>query len=181
MDAHVLRTVVSAVTLALVVTPSASEPWQERTLSVADRGTLVLFSPRAWVQQTNQSPPSIRFSNSSGQKFVVFITAQWSPTQDSSFNSPVRLHALIEDTAAKISPQAVERTIPIDEINGTDGRGYYFSATDKAPAPDEYKYLTQGALAVDDLLLRFTVLTNETESSVVNDALNMVRSARRGT
>ena len=165
MGAHAVRRVFSAATLALALTASAAELWQERTLSIADRGTLVFSSPRAWTQQTSQSPPSIRFSNSSGRKFVVFITAQWSPTQDSSFNSPARVRALVEETAVKISPQAVERAIPIDEIQGTDGRGYYFSATDKDPDPNEYKYLTQGALAVDDLLLTFTVLTNEANSS----------------
>ena len=112
---------------------------------------------------------------------MVLITALWSPTQDSSFNSSARVRALVEETAVKLSPQAVERAIPIHEIHGTAGRGYYFSATDKAPGPDEYKYLTQGALAVDDLLLTFTVLTNEANSAVVNDALDVVRSARRGT
>ena len=167
--------------LALVVTASAAEPLRERTLSIADRGTLVFSTPSAWSQQTSQSPPSIRFSNSAGQNFVVFISALWSPTQDTSFNAPARVRALVEDTAQNLASQAVEREIPILEIHGGSGTGYYFSVTDKAPAPDEYKYLTQGAMAVDDLLLTFTVLTNETESSVVSDALDMVRTARRGT
>jgi hypothetical protein len=180
MDAHIVRKIFSAVTLTLVVTVSAAEPWQERMLSIAERGTLVLSSPRAWVQQTSQSSPTIRFSNNSGQQFEVLITAQWSPTQDSSFNSSAKVRALVEETAVKISPQAVERAIPIEEMKGTAGRGYYFSVTDKDPGPNEYKYLTQGALAVDDLLLTFTVRTNEADSSIVNDAFDVLRSARRG-
>jgi hypothetical protein len=88
---------------------------------------------------------------------------------------------LVEDTAQNLAIQTVEREIPILEIHGGSGIGYYFSVTDKAPAPDEYKYLTQGALAVDDLLLTFAVLTNEADSSVVKEALDVVRSARRGT
>jgi hypothetical protein len=39
----------------------------------------------------------------------------------------------------------------------------------------------QGALAVDDLLLMFTVRTNEAQLLVVNDALDVLRSARRET
>ena len=181
MDARVIRNVFSAVILALVLPASAAEPWQERTLSITDRGTLVLSSPRAWVQQTIQSPPTIRFSNSTGQQFVVMISAEWSPTQDSSFNSSTKVRALVEETAVKVSSQAVERAIPIDEMKGTAGRGYYFSVTDKDPGPNEYKYLTQGALAVDDLLLTFIVRTNEADSSIVNDAFDVLRSARRGT
>ena len=74
-----------------------------------------------------------------------------------------------------------ESDIPILELRGGSGPGYYISATDKDPGPNEYKYLTQGAMGVDDLLLTFTVLTNETDSPVVKDALDMLRSARRGT
>ena len=178
-----VRRVFFAVALVWVLTASAAEPWQERTLSIADRGTLVLSCPRAWSQQTSQSPPTIRFSDSTGQKFVVSITALWSSTQDTSFTSSARVRALVEDTAQNLAPQVVERSIRINEIQGIAGRGYYFSVTDKdpGPGPDEFKYLTQGALAVDDLLLTFTVLTNESDSAVVNDALQMVRSAKRGT
>ena len=181
MDAHAVRRVFSAVTLALALTASAAEPWQERTLSIDDRGTLVFSSPRAWTQQTGQSPPTIRFYNSTGQQFVVLITALWSPTQDSLFNSSANVRALVEERAEKLAPQAVERELPIQEMHGASGSGFYFSATDKAPGPNEYKYLTEGAFAVDDLLLVFTVLTNDVDSSIVNDALDVVRSARRGT
>ena len=181
MDPHVVRRAFSAVTLALVLTASAAEPWQERTLSIADRGTVVLSCPRAWAQHTGEAPPTIRFSNSAGQKFVVLITAQWSPTQDSLFNSSAKVRALVEERAEKLAPQAVEHELPIHEMHGASGNGFYFSATDKDPGPNEYKYLTEGALAVDDLLLFFTVLTNDADSSIVNDALDVVRSARRGT
>ena len=181
MDAHAVRRVFSVVTLTFVLTASAAEPWQERRFLIADRGTLVLSTPRAWTQQTSQSPPTIRFYNSTGQQFVVLITTLWSPTQDTSFNSSAKVRALVEETAVKLSPQAVERAIPINEMQSTAGKGYYFSVTVKDPGPNEYKYLTQGALAVDDLILTFRVLTNEAGSSVVNDAFDVLRSARRGT
>lgn len=71
--------------------------------------------------------------------------------------------------------------IAILELRGIFGGGYYFSATDKAPRSDEHKYLTQGAMAVDDLLLTFTVLTDKADSSIVKTALDVLRSARRGT
>lgn len=181
MDAHVVQRALFTITLVWALATSAAEPWQERTFSIADRGTLVLSSPRAWAQQTGQTPPTIRFYNSKGPQFVVLITAVWSPTQDSLFNSSAKVRALVEEAAVKLSPQAVECAIPINEIQGTAGRGYYFSVTDKDPGPNEYKYLTQGALAVEDLLLTFIVLTNEADSTIVNDALDVLRSARRGT
>ena len=41
--------------------------------------------------------------------------------------------------------------------------------------------MTQGAMAVDDLLLTLTVLTNEPDSATVKEALNDLRSTKRGT
>jgi hypothetical protein len=179
--------VLSVVTLslALVLDVSAAGPLKERTLSIPGRGMLVLSSPRTWSQQISQPPeilaPTIRFSSTGGQKFEVSVTAFSSPTNDSTFNSPSKVRAIVEDTVDEIRPQLVEKDIPLFELRGGSGTGYYISGTDKAPGPNEYKYLTQGAMAVEDLLLTFTILTNKANSSVVKDALDMLRSARRGT
>lgn len=171
--------------LGLVFNVSADDHLKERALAIPGRGMLVVSSPHAWSQEISQPPekiaPTIRFSSKAEEKFEVRISAFWSPTNDSSFNSPVKVRAIVEDTVNELEPWLVETDIPLFELNGGSGTGYYFSATDKAPGPNEYKYLTQGAMAVEDLLLTFTVLTNETDSPVINDALNMLRSARRGT
>jgi hypothetical protein len=171
--------------MALVLNVSASDRLQERTLSIPGRGMLVVSSPITWSQQISQPPetlaPTFRFSSTAGQKFEVSVTAFWSPTNDPSFNSSTNVRAIVENTLDELEPRLVETDIPLRKLHGGSGTGYYFSATDKAPGPNDYKYLTQGAMAVGDLLLTFTVLTKERDSSVVNDALNMVRSASRGT
>lgn len=174
-----------ALSLAFVLNASAAGPLRDRTLSIPGRGTLVLSSPHPWSPQTSQPPetlaPTIRFSSTAAQGFVVVITAFWSPTNDSSFNSPSQVRTLVEDTVDELEPWLVEKDIPILGLRGGSGTGYYISGTDKDTGPDDYKYLTQGAIAVDDLLLTFTVLTNEKNSTVVKDALDMLRNARRGT
>ena len=88
---------------------------------------------------------------------------------------------LVEDTVDELEPLLVETDIPILGLRGGSGTGYYITGTDKDTGPDEYKYLAQGAIAVDDLLVTFTVLTNEKDSTVVKDALDMLRNAKRGT
>ncbi len=175
----------AALSLAFVFAASAAGPLQDRTLPIPGRGTLVISSPLHWSQHISQPPeklaPTIRFSSAAGKNFVVSISAFWSPTNDSSFNSSSNVRTLVEDTVDELEPWMEESDIPILELRGGSGPGYYISATDKDPGPNEYKYLTQGAMGVDDLLLTFTVLTNETDSPVVKDALDMLRSARRGT
>ena len=171
--------------LALVLAASAADRLQEHTLPIPGRGILAVSSPLAWSQQISQPPediaPTIRFSSTTGQEFKVVITAFWSPTNDSSFNSSTKIRSLVDDTVGELKPRLVETDIPILELYGGSEIGYYFSATDKTPGPNEYKYLTQGAMAVDDLLLTFTVLTKEKHSPIINKALNILRSARRGT
>ena len=171
--------------LAFVLAASAADPLQKHTLPIPGRGILVLSSPLAWSQQISQPPkdiaPTIRFSSTAGQKFKVVITAFWSPANDSSFNSSTKVRSLVDDTVGELKPRLVEKDIPILEFYGGSGPGYYFSVTDKTPGSNEYKYLTQGAIAVDDLLLTFTVLTNEKHSPIINRVLNILRSARRGT
>jgi hypothetical protein len=81
------------------------------------------------------------------------------------------------ELAHEATSQSVERVLPIQEIKGVDGRGFYFAATDRAPKPGEYKYLTQGMIRVGEIALAFTILTNDGEESVVQAALKILRTA----
>jgi hypothetical protein len=41
------------------------------------------------------------------------------------------------------------------DLKGVTGLGFYFFATDRAPGPGEYKYLTQGIVRVGEISLAF--------------------------
>jgi hypothetical protein len=71
----------------------------------------------------------------------------------------------------------VESALPLQEIKGVDGRGCYFTATDRAPRPGEAKYLAQGIIRVGEIVLAFTVLTNDGQEAVVRSAFDMLRTA----
>jgi hypothetical protein len=57
--------------------------------------------------------------------------------------------------------------------------GYYFSITDKAPNPGEYRYMNRGVIGVGNLLLNATILHRVKESESVKDALSLLREARQ--
>ncbi len=63
-------------------------------------------------------------------------------------------------------------------LKGSNSFGYYFTLTDRAPKAGEFKYMTQGALRVGNLMVVFTVLTNDGQSKTVDDALSMMQSAK---
>ena len=52
-----------------------------------------------------------------------------------------------------------------------------FFSTDRAPKPDEYKYMTQGMILVGDIALTFTILTNDGQEIVITNALSMLKSS----
>ena len=160
----------------------AADATQDRSYTLPERGKLVLAVPQDWSdkvsQPPNKLPPTLRFSGKPDGKFQVLMTPLWSPRRDPEFKSPASVRRIVERGAADASKQAVERNIPIVELKGNSGAGFYFFATDRAPAPGEYKYLTQGAIAVGDLVVSFTVLSNDADSAEVKAALEMLRGAR---
>lgn len=70
------------------------------------------------------------------------------------------IKGLVQESVERVRPQAVEKTLRLVGLQGSSSKGYYFFTTDKAPKPGEYKFMTRGVLAVGDLIVTFTILTN---------------------
>ena len=62
---------------------------------------------------------------------------------------------------------------------GKTGLGYYFSITDEAPSikAGEYKYMTQSGIPVSNLLVMFTILSNERDSVDIPIAREIIANA----
>ena len=80
--------------------------------------------------------------------------------------------------AGEVGAQSVEDKIEPKELRGKNAWGYRFSATDKAPKPGEYLYVTQGVLVVSNVRIAFTILSREGEKKAVVQALDAIASAR---
>jgi hypothetical protein len=65
----------------------------------------------------------------------------------------------------------------MDRATLRNGHTRYFSATDRAPKPGEYKFMTQGMLQVGELSVTFTILTNEGQELVIKQALDALKGA----
>ncbi len=168
--------------LAIVAAAAAgAAETAERRFPLPDRGFLQLEVPADWQDQLRQPPerlpPTIAFRPRRGPAFDILITPIWPMRQEVAPSTAAQLRKMVEQTAEQMKPMAVEKRIEVVELRGTSGIGYYYVATDKAPKPGEYKYLTQGMLRVDNLLVTFTILTNDGQNDVVADALVMLQSA----
>src|SRR5919204_187809 len=150
-------------------------------INTAAQGYLVLQVPKDWRDRVSWRhllmPPTITFAPASGEPFQVLVTPIW----PSNAADKPKLDELKRDVAAaaeKAKSQAAEKTLPLVSLKGGTTSGYFFAATDRAPKADEFKYIVQGMLGLEQLRVSFTVLTNDGRKSVPAEALAMLREAR---
>jgi len=148
-----------------------------RRYELPNLDTLELALPTGWQDETDVPPGgiplTIRLYPAAGAPFEVFVT----PESPEPTAGDVRDTAASRRAAVRIQPQAVEESIAIRRLQGGSGIGFYFAATDRAPQPEEFRYMNQGALQAGELTLWFTILTNDGQEAVVTDALAMLQTA----
>jgi hypothetical protein len=171
-----------AVAFLLAASPACpADATSDRRYPLPERGYLQVQAPASWKDERRQPsepvPPTILFGPGRGTSFAVLLTPIWRPRPDVPLPAKAELRQRVERAAESIRPQAVEKRIDVVEFQGSSGPGFYFSATDKAPKPGEYKFMTQGILSVAELLVTFTILTNDGRDAIVRDALEMLKSA----
>lgn len=157
----------------------------EKSYALPDHGTLVMQLPSGWDHEVRKHPgnfpPTIVLTGFEASPFVVMITPRWAEAgAEADFGTPKGIHAIVERAAQAAEPQSVEGRLSIVTLGG-QGPGYYFKATDRAPKPGDFKYMTQGAIRVGELVCTFTILTNDDKSTVQTKVLNMLSGAVQHT
>ena len=152
-----------------------------RRYDLPDHGALALKVPDGWVDNVSQPPdrlpPTISLKQGRGPAFDVLITPVWSFDPNKPVSSSL-IQQVARSAADKALTQSVERKIELKPIKGASGTGYYFSATDRAPPPGDYKYMTQGGVMVGEIMMTFTILTNDGQEAIVKQAMAMMTSAQ---
>jgi hypothetical protein len=152
-----------------------------RRYPLPQRGFFQMKVPTSWRDQHRQPsqplPPTIAFRPGKGKPFDVLVTPIWRARADVPSPTKDTLRRQVERTIESVKSQAVEKDLTAVEFQGASGPGFYFSATDPAPKPGEYRFMTQGILRVNELTVTFTILTNDGQEQVVQDALAMLQSA----
>lgn len=160
---------------------AAAEKTSDRRYTLPGHGVFQMKVPASWKdevkQQSDNLPPIITLTPASGDQFKIIITPFWKESKDAPDINDYIVHRMVERAADANQPNAVEKTLNIIYLEGSSGRGYYFSATNKAPEKGGYKFLTQGALRVDELVVSFTIFTNDAKRDVENAGLDMIKSA----
>lgn len=157
---------------------SAAEETTVRKFPVSERTEIHLAAPASWSHEIAQAPlgleATLEFKPKTGPSFHVLLT----PIGETKEQSGEALRTFAEKMAQAAGEQSVEKKIELAEIKGDTVTGYSFSATDRAPKPGEFKYITSGVVRISNTMLTFTILTNDGQQDVVKQALAMIRSAK---
>jgi hypothetical protein len=167
--------------LGLAFIASGAEKTSDRRYTLPGHGALQMKVPASWKeevkQQSDNLPPTITLRPASGDQFQIIITPFWKESEDAPELNDYATRRMVQRAADKAQEIAVEKTLKIINLEGSSGKGYYFSATDKAPEKGGYKFLTQGILLVDELAVTFSILTNDEKKEVESAALEMLKTA----
>lgn len=141
---------------------------------------LVLPAPDDWRSgEEYGGVPTIALTPANGRSFLVMVSTLVGADGRVLSYPGESLRRLVEAGAEATKSQSVEKSLPIRNFGARGVQGHYFSATDKAPKPGEFKYMTQGALSVGALAVTFTILSNGHPQAAVEPALRMLSAARR--
>ena len=174
MQSTTRRTALATALIALIPAPAFAI---EARLPSPGGGTLVMVVPDGWRQNSKPAKtPTMAFRPPADEAFLVLVSNFLPRTGP---RTPAALRKFMDTMVAEARPKAVESALAVQELSGAAVQGLYFSATDKAPKPGEYKYITQGAMLVKGMPAVFTILTNDDSKAAVELALRMFSTARR--
>jgi hypothetical protein len=154
---------------------------RKTALALPDKSSLELRIPAGWTDELKTNPgagpATMVLAPREGAPFQVVVTPVARQRPGTSVDTAIKMRQSVQQAADKVKPGAVEPYLPVEELAGAPGPGYFFSATDRDPKPGEYKYLTQGMLLVGDVIVSFSVLTNDGQEKVRDEALAMLKGA----
>lgn len=169
--------------LFLLCSGAVAQGKAERRYPLSDRGALVVSVPANWAEEVRQDdkarPPTIAYRVGGAKEPQVLVTPIWPARADAPRLATDQVRKHVEQAVDGVREQAVEKVISIVEFKGKAGTGFYFDATDKAPKPGEFKFMRQGMLMLDELLVGFTILSNSRQDPAIRDAMRLLQGASR--
>ena len=171
-----MQTYLGALLLSFTaVTGAMAADGEKKAYALPDNSKLELPIPAGWKDEPKEK--SIALSPREGAPFQVVVTPVARQKPGASADTAIKMRVSVQQGADKVKPSAIEQYLAVEPLTGAPGPGYFFSATDREPKPNEFKHLTQGMLLVGDVVVAFSILTNDAQEKVRDQALAMLKSA----
>lgn len=184
-----MRVVATGCALVLGLIMAAASAFAEATAArdyaLGQHGSLRLTVPLSWKDKVSQPPnglpPTILFMPEQGAAFKVLLTPIWSDRSGAQLPIASDIRKKVEEAAAQAKAQVLDPDVTVLELAGSTGAGFHYAATDRTPNPGEYKRMDQGMLRVGDLLMSFTILSQDAADPANRAALAMLEGAAHST
>ena len=172
-----VRAIGMALVFAAACVSQAAAP-QVKVLKVGETSISLSWDASWQVGQLgSEAPPnSAQFQAANAHDMVVLLTAQPKPSADADADDFVKF--VIDKAIEEFQPLAVEKKLEPRAFSNGGVRGQIVCATDRAPKPEEYKYVCQGIATNDVVALVFTVLYNEPGKAQAEKATRSLEALR---
>ncbi len=178
------RPVIRNLALAALLVANSAAPAEDTGARLYELPNLDIFEmklPPGWNDTVDQppdgGPPTIQLHPTEGAPFEIYVTPAWPEGPEETAPEVEALREQVRDAAERVRDQVDEQPLEIRRLQAASGVGFYFVATGRAPQPEDYRYMNQGALQVGELTVMFTILTNQDQEAVVEEALAMLTGA----
>lgn len=162
---------------------AANEDVVAEDYPVPRHGELRLQVPAKWqvkyiYTEDGRVPPTFRVYPLEGSEFDMSMTVYWHDGMDQDITSAESLRARVEQAGAEAMRSSTDQSLAVAPLQGAAGPGFLYDLQDATAAAEDYQYLTQGALAVGQLVVVFTLLTDERPSPHRDACLEFLRAIR---
>ena len=179
-----LNKVRATATIMLVLLFSAdvrTEDWFHQSFEVMGGGTVEFSFPASWgkkpVYKVIDSVADIKFGPYGPKSKPIFLAH----IQAVVAVDPISNALLLAETKRNVETlkeSAFETDISINDFQGPNIVGHYFSITDKEPKRGEFDYLTMAVISSDQLLVTCYFLSSDGAPDFGADAMQMMRSIK---
>lgn len=156
-----------------------ADDWAEKEFKVAGGGMLSLSYPLSWGKKPAydifDSITDIRFGPYGPKsKPIFFVHLQAVVGLEMPSDDDLMEIAKLE--VEELKKTAFETDIPINDFDGANSRGLYYSITDRESKRGEFDYLTMAVVASNQLLLKIYFLSSDGAPDFGADAMQMMQS-----
>ncbi len=158
-----------------------ADDWTKKSVKVAGGGTLSFEFPKSWGKKPEldsyEGLTTIRFGPFGTRKKPVFLLHIASVTAI----EPVTSENILKETEAEIINHkkiAAETDISINDLQGDNVAGHYYSFTDRDSKVGEYDYLTLAVLGAGNLMVKCYFFSSDGAPDFGADAMQMMRSIK---
>ena len=165
-------------------TDNAASEMVKREYPVPEHGMLELEMPRKWnvtyFEPGDKPYPIIIFyPEKEPAAFQLTMSILWYDGIERDVTNNEFIKNYVKSIGENILTYSDQEILELKSINGTAGSGYYFSLSDSSAPDDEYRYLTQGGIAVNEILLVFSCFTREQDDELQQTVLHLVETAKQ--